>query len=210
MNNSLIHILHSISQGLLIPVIITLYLFLAISLVELGSFLIEIFHKRKISAKKMLEALRQKKDTAQTLQAFISDGKLPQRAKRILITYLDANTQASNREILRKKLIETEEIKAAKVLEPTDIIAKLGPLVGLMGTLIPLGPGLTALANGDIKLLAQSISVAFDNTLIGMASAGICYFISRVRRRWYQEYILVLEDLLEIAGEVKQTEKSAV
>ena len=57
-----------------------------------------------------------------------------------------------------------------------------------MGTLIPMGPGLAALGSGDVTTLANAIIVAFDTTVVGIGSGAIAYVISKIRRRWYEEY----------------------
>ena len=79
--------------------------------------------------------------------------------------------------------------------EKTDIITRIGPTLGLMGTLIPMGPGLAALGSGDIITLAQSLTVAFNTTIVGIGSGAVCYIISRIRRRWYEEYLSTLDSL---------------
>ena len=62
------------------------------------------------------------------------------------------------------------------------MIAKLGPMFGLLGTLIPLGPGIVALGQGDTATLAGSLGVAFDTTIVGVISAAVACVISNVRR----------------------------
>lgn len=74
---------------------------------------------------------------------------------------------------------------AQQRLERADLLARSGPILGLMGTLIPLGPGLSALGTGDIEILATALTVAFDTTVIGLLIGLIAYLIGRVRRRWY-------------------------
>ena len=75
---------------------------------------------------------------------------------------------------------------ATKRLERVDLLARSGPILGLMGTLIPLGPGLTALGNGNIDILATALTVAFDTTVVGLLIGLIAYILGRVRRRWYE------------------------
>lgn len=53
------------------------------------------------------------------------------------------------------------------------MIAKLGPMFGLLGTLIPLGPGIVALGQGDTVTLSESMNVAFDTTIAGVISAAV-------------------------------------
>lgn len=78
-------------------------------------------------------------------------------------------------------------------LERADLLARSGPILGLMGTLIPLGPGLAALGSGDIEILATAMTVAFDTTVIGLLIGLIAYLIGRIRRRWYEALWLALE-----------------
>ncbi|MEM6370875.1 MAG: MotA/TolQ/ExbB proton channel family protein [Myxococcota bacterium] len=73
-----------------------------------------------------------------------------------------------------------------------DVLARVGPMLGLMGTLIPLGPGLASLGRGDVKMLAASVTLAFDTTVLGLAIGAVGYAIGQLRR-WY--YGRLLDDL---------------
>lgn len=70
-------------------------------------------------------------------------------------------------------------------LERVDLLSRGGPILGLMGTLIPLGPGLTALGSGQLDILATSLTVAFDTTVVGLLVGLVAYVMGRMRRRWY-------------------------
>lgn len=90
----------------------------------------------------------------------------------------------------QQSLIDTQssfQKHATKRLEITDLLARSGPILGLMGTLIPLGPGLTALGNGNIDILATALTVAFDTTVVGLLVGLLAYAMGRVRRRWYEQ-----------------------
>jgi len=76
---------------------------------------------------------------------------------------------------------------ATRRLEITDLLTRSGPILGLMGTLIPLGPGLTALGSGNIDILATALTVAFDTTVVGLLIGLVAYSMGRVRRRWYEQ-----------------------
>lgn len=72
-------------------------------------------------------------------------------------------------------------------LERSDLLSRSGPILGLMGTLIPLGPGLMALSDGQIDILATALSVAFDTTVVGLLVGLVAFIISRLRQRWYEK-----------------------
>lgn len=82
---------------------------------------------------------------------------------------------------------------AKKRIERADFITRLAPMLGLMGTLIPLGPGLAALGDGDVKILSTAMSVAFDTTVLGLLAGMSGFVISRLRRRWYDKALSLME-----------------
>ena len=92
-------------------------------------------------------------------------------------------------------MIENEEDIIEKKLQPTDIVTKIGPTLGLMGTLIPMGPGLAALGSGDVTTLSNAIIVAFDTTVVGIGAGAVAYVVSKIRRRWYEQYLSNLDAL---------------
>lgn len=79
------------------------------------------------------------------------------------------------------------EARGRRRIERADILTRISPMLGLMATLISLGPGLTALSNGDLGLLAEAMLTAFDTTVIGLAAGALGFVIARLRRRWYDE-----------------------
>ena len=78
-------------------------------------------------------------------------------------------------------------------VDRADMLARVGPMLGLMGTLIPLGPGLTALGRGDLATLAAAVTVAFDTTVLGLAVGIVGFCLGRARRRLYDRMLDVLE-----------------
>jgi biopolymer transport protein ExbB/TolQ len=79
------------------------------------------------------------------------------------------------------------ERRAHRRIERADILTRTSPMLGLMATLISLGPGLTALSNGNLNLLAEAMLTAFDATVLGLAAGVVGFIIGRLRRRWYDE-----------------------
>jgi len=78
-------------------------------------------------------------------------------------------------------------------IERADMLARIAPMLGLMGTLIPLGPGLAGLGQGNLGALTDAIMIAFDTTVMGLLVGAIGFVLGRLRRRWYDD----LMDLFE-------------
>lgn len=199
--------LHAISQALLIPVLAVLLIFLVYATINLGSLLAEYYHrrKRKFDFKNVADMVLSISDhgSPENIIKEIETCKLPFHHKEVLINVAKSgNLGPESREALARKMVENEEIKAAKKLEKSDLIAKIGPAIGLMGTLIPLGPGLAALGAGNIQELANHLIIAFDAAVLGMASAALGFTISKIRRRWYEEELSTLDTLAESILEV--------
>ncbi|NYB52143.1 MAG: MotA/TolQ/ExbB proton channel family protein [Methanobacteriaceae archaeon] len=197
--------LHVISQSLLIPVIVGLLAFMVYAIVSFGGLLSEYTGRIRVSTDTMEKIISDfaRKGTSDGIKEVMEASELPTGYKNIIIKIASHPELGSrSREALARKLIEKEEATAAKSLEKTDIVTRLGPTLGLMGTLIPMGPGLAALGAGDINTLANAIIIAFDTTVVGLAAGGVAYVISKIRRRWYEEYLSNLDALCEAALEV--------
>jgi len=78
-------------------------------------------------------------------------------------------------------------------IERADFITRISPMLGLMGTLIPLGPGLSALGDGELSILTTAMTVAFDTTVMGLLGGIVGFVLGRVRRRWYDRLLDELE-----------------
>lgn len=79
-------------------------------------------------------------------------------------------------------------------IERADFITRISPMLGLMGTLIPLGPGLAALGEGELSILTTAMTVAFDTTVMGLLAGIIGFVLGRMRRRWYDAAIENLQN----------------
>lgn len=196
--------MHTISSGLLMPTIAILLLFLALTVVELGGLLAETFTERrrvKFSVPELVDAFQGK--NAREIKGEIENCRLFQRQKAALGELIKhSNLPAASLQALARRLLAGEEAHYARITIRTDLVARLGPMLGLMATLIPLGPGMIAMGQGDTKTLADSLLTAFDATVSGLAAAGVAFAISRLRKRWYEDYLSSLEALMESLLEV--------
>ena len=199
--------MHAISQSLLTPVMVVLAIFFIYALINLGILLSEYYRRRKLNydVKKIIPQLLDAKNrkNSDEISRIINEGQLPLSHKEVLKTLAESSNQSPEfRESLALKMVEDEGIYAAKRLERTDIIAKTLHDALPIWTLIPLGPGLTALGEGDIQSLANHLLTAFDAAVLGMAAAAIAFTISKIRRRWYEEEISNLETLADTILEI--------
>lgn len=192
--------LNMISQSLQIPVIIFLVIFAFFAVVTLGSLIAEYTSRKKVSPddlEKLIYSISNA-SSSEDLMEIIKNAKIYQNQKVILVKILRAESLTDEtRQTLARKLIEFEEENRGKSIDKTDMVTRIGPTLGLMGTLIPMGPGLAALGAGDVNTLANSIIVAFDTTVVGIGAGAVGYFVSKVRRRWYEEDLSNLDALAD-------------
>ncbi|MEM6914338.1 MAG: MotA/TolQ/ExbB proton channel family protein [Pseudomonadota bacterium] len=94
---------------------------------------------------------------------------------------------------LQKSHVRAVEALARTRISRADLAARIGPSLGLMGTLIPLGPGIAAMGRGDFQTLSAAIATAFDTTVLGLAIGMIGYLIGRWRRRAYDQLLTMIE-----------------
>lgn len=190
--------LNVISQSLLIPVIIILLIFVIYAIITLGGLLSEFTSRKKIpvsSIKNLIYDISEA-NNSEEVKEMVSMSIIPKNQKNVLIELASSEKLGKkSRLALANKLIESEENAIDKILEKTDIVTRIGPTLGLMGTLIPMGPGLAALGSGDVTTLSQAIIVAFDTTVIGIGAGAVGYIVSKIRRRWYDDYLSNLDAL---------------
>ena len=190
--------LNLISQSLLIPVVIILLVFVVVVVISLGGLIYEYTSRTKVSVDDVSNLILKISDSESidSMKSAIANSPIPKLQKDILLKIASTENMSPNtREAFARKLIENEEGLTDKSLEITDIITRIGPTLGLMGTLIPLGTGLAALGSGDVNTLSESLIVAFDTTVVGIGSGALAYVISKLRNRWYEEYLSNLDVL---------------
>jgi biopolymer transport protein ExbB/TolQ len=109
-----------------------------------------------------------------------------------------APTPPTSTTVVRKLLGDLDAAVGDAVARLT-FLARVGPMLGLMGTLIPLGPALTGLGSGDIQQLSANLVLAFSTTVVGLVIASAAYGMGVCRRSWYARDLDDLTYLLEAA-----------
>mgnify|MGYP000209187438 CR=1 FL=1 len=190
-----------ISNSLLYPVIIILLGLVAWSLISVGQLVSEYASRNRDIAKlkvgcRAARKYMQMQDYKKAAEALRSSGS--NDFLRDFLNELTESLKENKFAVEAEKLLQDYELRIAKELEKARLVVKLGPMFGLMGTLIPLGPALMGLTAGNIQQLATNLVVAFSTTVLGLLSGGIAYTISLVKKRWYTQDLSDMEYVVEV------------
>ena len=195
---SIDEVLHAIGQNLRLPCLAILLLLMAISVWQAGDLLAETLLRRRRPRCDVPALLRAIRGSGEGLDALLQGSGLPPRHREALRQLAAARElPRTSLTALAQRLLATEEARCGRITAVTDTAARLGPMFGLLGTLIPLGPGIVALGQGDTAVLAASMGTAFDTTIAGLISAAVCLVISGIRRRWYDDDLVSLETAMD-------------
>ncbi len=101
-------------------------------------------------------------------------------------------------EIAVLNLLRDSEHQLWKSLDRLKMLIRIGPGMGLIGTLIPMSTGLAALSQGDLTRLSGDLVIAFTTTVLGLFLGLICYFFFTVQRRWVEQDVKNMELISEL------------
>ena len=177
--NYISDILFWISTGLLVPTVVLLVLFFVRALLLVGGFFGQLLARRKADAQ-MDEVLNQL--TADNVDTLLD--KLPSTGLGTAAPFYHRLVAASTDAPLRERILAEFDIAADADQNLPRTLAKMGPVLGLMGTLIPMGPALVGLSSGDIASMAYNMQVAFATTVVGMVIGAIGTLTIQVKKRW--------------------------
>lgn len=194
-------ILYWISTGLLVPVIVLLILLFIRSILLIGNFFGQYLAIRKTDA-----LLRDAFDslTVEGLPALAD--RLPQKGASPVVLFARRLLEWQESPAHVQRLLADFEIAADKDLAISKTLTKMGPMLGLMGTLIPMGPALVGLSTGDIASMAYNMQVAFATTVVGLFSSAIGFITQQVKQRWYLQDMTQLEFLAELLNEKRKAQ----
>lgn len=194
-------ILRDIVGSLQTPVILLLLILIVLTVLLAGTLAAEFFIERrylKVNGKVLPDMIEAMHSEPSKIGEIVENCGLLKRQKEVLTELINhKEISDSERESLAVRLVERQQSIYDRRIRVSDLIAKTGPMLGLMGTLIPLGPGIIALGQGDTFTLSNSLLVAFDTTVAGLAVAMVALCIGTVRKIWYRNYMSVLEMLTE-------------
>jgi len=195
--------LFALGQVLRVPVFVLLWVCVAMTLFYAASYLVEAVRRRNARRGFDLQQWLQEGrvlDTSAERRA-----RLPGSLGTMLgsIQQLDSD-QALHHGGLENVVAEYEE-KLRHGLDGPRALVKVGPSLGLIGTLIPMGSSLAAMAAGNLGAMAGQMVVAFTSTIVGLATGTVAYGLVALRNSWVSESIREQRYLAEVvAAEMEQ------
>ncbi len=199
-------VLSAVSLSLLVPVVVLLLLCACVALWQAGAIVYESWlrHRSASSYRAAIQRLASGTDTRWVTLDHAATGP------RLLADWLRACSTSGRQPVLdvAERALDQAELHALARLERFRLLARLGPALGLMGTLIPLGPALVALAQGDLQQLARNLVVAFGTTVIGLFVAVVAQLLAATVARWYAEDLADLEFLTRLIVRHSSSERT--
>jgi biopolymer transport protein ExbB/TolQ len=191
----LIDILYWVSTAMLIPVIVLLLILFVKSLLMLGGFYGLYINRLKLnkSTKALLARLKDEGVKEIELAPYL-------QGKNLFSLFLKKLFTVGWKPVHCEKFIADFEIISQKELESSKTLMRIGPMLGLMGTLIPMGPALVGLAAGDIAAMAHNMQIAFSTTVIGIFIGAIGFLTQLIKQRWFVEELNDLQYIYELAN----------
>lgn len=186
-------ILFALSSGLLFPVIVCLLALFIYALVHCVTSFVD--YNRFVAEQRRL------KPTLDSINGGNIESKLGELESNggsmfsCIVRNLVLNFRCAP---ARERILADLEVNIDKKLSRSRLLVKIGPMIGLMGTLIPMGPALTGLASGDIASMAYNMEVAFATTVIGILIAAIGMLTLQAAKRCYARLLNNLDFINEM------------
>ena len=179
---TLTSLIHIISESLLTPVVVLLVIAIVIVILSLGGLINEYISRKPINSSELEELVRNVSfsKNVSDMKNVIEKSNLFDYQKEILIRIANNHDIGRDaRKALASELISGEETRLIKKTNKTDILVKVGPILG------------------DIMTLAQSLTIAFDTTVTGLSIGALSFLISRFKKQWYETDLIDVETVAE-------------
>jgi len=173
--------LYVISSALFYPVVAGLVFLTFWVVISFGSFLREYLERRQGESSALM------------------------RYKKVLESKVSSLPAVMDIEF--ERFLQSAELELIKSLDKIRFTIRVGPALGLMGTLIPMGISLSALAQGDMPKMAGSMVTAFTTTVVGLACGVAAYLMSLAKEKWVRADMREMEYLTELTLRNDRAEK---
>ncbi len=159
------NLMYTLSGAFLAPVLFLLAVMFIYSFFLLGAFTMQSIQRRREEDKYriQLDNLRQGKEISSTPG----------------YPLLNLTIEIPN--ISKDEL----DVAALKLLEGVRSISRISPMLGLIATMIPMGPALKSLSDGNIQGISDNLVIAFSAVIFGLIISSITFFIASQKKRWF-------------------------
>ena len=177
-------LLYWISSAFLLPALVAIVALFVYATYLAGGVVAEAFERRANR-----ESLRRFYAAEPTRERFLAqDWKLG------LARF--ATAAAEHPERLDKTVADLEN-ELRRNAERLSVLSRTGPMLGLIGTLIPLQPALAGLAAGDMQSMASNLLIGFTTTVVGLIVGGTAYALGVRVRQWGRQDLTEMHYLLD-------------
>lgn len=172
--------LFGIANSLLIPDIVLLIVFFLRALILVGGTYNKFMVRRKDA-----------KVFDETIKSLPPEGLdhlrqlLPEKHRSPFTAYLADILANNDSEDYSDYILTRYETEVQKDVNLSRLLTKLGPVLGLVGTLISMSPALVGLSTGDISGMAYNMQVVFASTVVGLVISAVGLFTCQLKQRWY-------------------------
>jgi biopolymer transport protein ExbB/TolQ len=204
-DNAIFHV----SSVLQVPVLVFALLALALVIFELGAYGVELRGRRRRHFGAISAAADRARvalisgDRSAAAAAVGGVARSPAMADTLAFVIKHARTDGGDHQL--NKALADFDFDAQRRLGRTRLLVRIGPALGLMGTLIPLSPALTGLANGDTATLSTDLRIAFSVTVVGLLIGAVAFGLSLSRDRMYGQDLSDLEYLAAVISDPRPT-----
>ena len=187
------NLMYYLSDFFLAPVLLLLVLLFAYSLFALGVFSCQFLQRRRNQAN-YFKAIGGSDNSVISTHA-LKGYPLTEMVCAFQKTQ-NAEEMAKGSFLLTKDRLD---VAALKELEGVRNVSRLAPMLGLIATMVPMGPALKSLADGDVQGISDNLIVAFSAVIFGLVIASITFWIASVKKRWLATELVDLQPLLDKA-----------
>ncbi|WP_444996933.1 MotA/TolQ/ExbB proton channel family protein [Aliikangiella sp. IMCC44359] len=170
------HLMYELSDFFMAPVIILLILLFGYSLYASGEFIFQIWQRRR-GRHQYIEATKSPLGRASHLN---------------LKGYPLIEIAHSHPNLSKDQL----DVAALEILQTVRSVSRLAPMLGLIATMIPMGPALKSLADGNIQGISENLVVAFSAVIFGLVIASITFWIANEKKKWLAKELVAITPLL--------------
>ena len=179
--------LFALGQVLRFPVFALLWLCVLVSVFMAGACVVDAVARRR--ERRGFDIKAWLRDGAVLDAPSTRVGTLPAALRQLLVRIHDARAAGALGGGGLAHLLMEQEGRARKRLDAARTMVRVGPSLGLMGTLIPMGSSLASMATGNLEAMAGQMVVAFTSTIIGLATGTLAYVVAAVRHHWVNETV---------------------